>query len=86
VAKTRDGRAVALLPVDSIRWTAAFEKAANEVQQRAAKELGATKLELQISGIVSPTAKKELAAKGITVVENLPLTLEVAAAAAPAKK
>jgi hypothetical protein len=86
VAKTKDGRAVALLPIDWISWTAAFEKAATEVQARAKKELGATKLEVRLSGTASPTAKKELAARGIDVVENEPLTFEVAAAQAPAKK
>jgi hypothetical protein len=81
VAKTKDGRAVALLPIDYIRWTPEFEKAASEAQQRAAKELGAAKLELQLAGTASATAKKELAARGFTVVENVPLTYEVAEAA-----
>jgi hypothetical protein len=84
VAKTKDGRAVALLPIDHIRWTAAFEKAAADVQARAKKELGATKLEVRLSGTASPTAKKELAARGIDVVENEPLTFEAAATAAGA--
>ncbi len=82
VAKTKDGRAVALLPIDYIRWTAEFEKAAADVQARAKKELGATKLEVRLSGTVSPTAKKELAARGVALVENEPLTFEAAAAAA----
>jgi hypothetical protein len=86
VAKTKDGRAVALLPIDWIHWTAAFEKAATEVQARARKELGATKLEVRLSGTASPTARKELAARGIDVVENEPLTFEAAEASAPAAK
>jgi hypothetical protein len=86
VAKTKDGRAVALLPIDWIRWTAAFEKAVSEVQARARKELGATKLEVRLSGTATPTARKELAARGIDVVENVPLTFEVAEASAPAAK
>ena len=88
VAKTEDGRAVALLPIDSIRWTPEFEKAATNVQARASKELGATKLEVRLSGTASTTAKKELAARGIAVVENELLTFEVAtspAGAAPKK-
>ena len=88
MAKTKDGRAVVLLPVDWVSWTAAFEKAAGEVSQRAKAELGATKIELQLAGTASETAKKELAARGFTVVENVPLTYEVAeapAAAAPKK-
>jgi hypothetical protein len=88
VAKTKDGRAVVLLPVDYVRWTEAFEKSAGEVQERARKELAAAKLEVQITGTASPTAKKELAARGIGLVENLPLTFEAAAqaSAAAAKK
>jgi hypothetical protein len=88
VAKTRDGRAVALLPIDYVRWSPEFDKAAAEVQARATKELGATKLEVRLSGTASPTAKKELAARGIDVVENEPLTFEAAAssAGAPSKK
>jgi hypothetical protein len=86
VAKTNDGRAVVLLPVDWIRWTAEFEKAAAEVQERAKKELGAAKVEVHIAGIASPTAKKELAARGIGLVENLPLTFEAAQATAAAAK
>jgi hypothetical protein len=76
VAKTKDGRAVVLLPVDWIRWTEAFEKATAEVQQRAKAEMGATKLELHIAGTATATAKKELAARGIALAENVPLTLE----------
>jgi hypothetical protein len=86
VAKTKDGRAVVLLPVDWIRWTAEFEKAAAEVAQRAKAELGAAKVELHLAGTASETAKKELAARGFTVVENVPLTFEAAEAAAPATK
>ncbi len=84
VAKTKDGRAAVLLPVDWVPWTAAFEKAATLVSQRAKAELGTTKLELQLAGTASATAKKELAARGFTVVENVPLTYEVAEAAAAA--
>jgi hypothetical protein len=77
VAKTKDGRAVVLLPVDWVCWTEAFEKSATEVADRAKKELGAAKLELRLSGAASPSAKKELAARGWTVVENVPMTMEV---------
>jgi hypothetical protein len=80
VAKAKDGRAVVLLPVDWVRWTAAFEKATDEVRERAKTELGATKLELHVAGTATPAAKKELAARGVTLVENVPLTFEAAGA------
>ena len=84
VAKTKDGRAVVLLPVDWVRWTEAYEKAVTEVETRAKKELGATKLELHMTGTMSAVAKKEMAARGFSVVENLPSTFEVLKASAQA--
>jgi hypothetical protein len=82
VAKTKDGRAVVLLPVDWVQWTAAYEKALAEVERRAKAELGATKLELRMTGRMSEVAKKEMAARGWTVTENVPLSFELAQAAA----
>ena len=77
VAKAKDGRAVALLTVDWVRWTEAFDKASAEVAQRAKAELGASRLELQTTGRVSDVAKKELTARGYAIVERLPYTLEL---------
>jgi hypothetical protein len=71
VAKTRDGRAVALLPVDWVRWTETFEKSAMEASARTRAELGATKLELHLAGTATAAARKELAARGFAVVENV---------------
>jgi hypothetical protein len=82
VAKTKDGRAVVMLPVDWVRWTEAYEKALVEIEGRAKKELGATKLDLRMTGTMSAVAKKEMAAHGWTVVENVPSTFEVAQARA----
>jgi hypothetical protein len=72
VAKTKDGRAVALLPLDWLSWTAAFEQALTAVETRAKQELSATKLEMRLTGRVSPVAKAELVKRGWTVVENVP--------------
>ena len=77
VAKAKDGRALVLLPVDWIRWTEAFDKASADVARRAKAELGGSKLELQTTGRVSDVARKELAARGYSLVERLPYTLEV---------
>jgi hypothetical protein len=78
VAKTKDGKAVVMLPVDWVSWTEAYEKALGEVEKRAKAELGATKLELRMTGTMSAGAKKEMAARGWSVVENVPSTFEVA--------
>jgi hypothetical protein len=77
VAKTKDGRAVVLLPVDWVRWTEAFEKALGEIEKRAREELGAGKLELRMTGTMSAVAKKEMAARGWTVTENLPTSFDI---------
>jgi hypothetical protein len=83
VAKTKDGRAVVLLAVDQVRWTEALEKAAAEIARRAKAELGTTRLELQLTGRASERAKRELAAKGWALVENVPGTLDADAGGAP---
>jgi hypothetical protein len=75
---------VVLLPLDWISWTEAYEKALTEVETRAKKELGASKLELRMTGTMSPAAKKEMAARGWTVVEKVPSTFDVVKARATA--
>ena len=77
VEKTPDGRAVVMLPVDWVRWTEAFEKALGEIEKRAKEELGAGKLELRMTGTMSAVAKKEMAARGWTVTENLPTAFDI---------
>jgi hypothetical protein len=69
VARTGD-RAVALLPVDYIRWTEASQKAATEIAQRAQKELGAKVLEMRVTGKVSEGARKGLTQLGWQVKEG----------------
>jgi hypothetical protein len=70
VAKTGAGATVALVPVDWVQWTEPFAKAATDAAARAKKELGATKLELRLTGRASDLAKKEAAAIGWTIVEG----------------
>jgi hypothetical protein len=74
VAKTKDGRAVILLAVDYIRWSEAFEKSLQEIRERAKSELGASKLELQLTGFASAGAKAQLSKLGIALVERVPGT------------
>jgi hypothetical protein len=85
VAKTKDGRAVALLPLDWVGWTAGSEKALAEMAARAKSELGASKLEIQLTGRMSEAAKKEAAARGIAVAESVPSSMEVLQSAAATK-
>ncbi len=88
VAKTADGRAVILLAVDYIRWSADFEKSLKEILDRSKKELGASRVELQMTGFASAGAKQQLKALGVALVEKVPGTFPdpKPAAAAPAKK
>jgi hypothetical protein len=73
-------RAVALLPFDWLRWTAALQKSAAEIAARAKGELGATRLEVRISGVVTPAAKNGLRAAGWSVRERAVAGLLVAPA------
>ena len=59
VAETKDGRAIALVPVDWVQWTEALAKAAAEAGVRAKKEFRATKLELHRTGRVSAVARRK---------------------------
>jgi len=85
VAKTKDGRAVVLVPVDWIRWTESFEKQATEVGERAKKELGAARLQLRMTGRMSKLARERLQARGWTVEEGVKVASLVSAAPATKK-
>jgi len=87
VAKTADGRAVILLAVDFIRWSADFEKNLKEILDRSKAELKASSVELQMTGFASPGARQQLKALGVTLVEKVPGTFpDPKPAAATAKK
>ena len=75
VAKTQDGRATALLPVDWIAWTEASDKALVEIDGRAKKELGASRVEVELVGRTSAKARSQLAARGWKVSEDAPSIL-----------
>ncbi len=71
VAKTKDGRAVILLPVDWVRWTKAYDQALAQITRRAKAELGASGLELRTTGALSAVARQETSARGWKVVEKV---------------
>ena len=68
VANGPGGRARALLPLDWVSWTAATQSALREIGNRARKELGATQLELALTGRASDLALKGFTELGWTVV------------------
>lgn len=67
VAVTADHRAVVLLPIDWLRWTATAESTLREIETRARGELKATSLVVVLTGKASAQAQKELAARGWSV-------------------
>lgn len=68
VAVGAGGRARALLPLDWVSWTAATHAALREMSDRTRKELGATGLDLALTGRPSDLARRELKQLGWTVV------------------
>ena len=67
---TRDGRIMALLPIDALSWTrdtsVGFTAVSNERRRIAPKARG----ELRITGTATALAKQRLAAEGWTVLER----------------
>ena len=57
-----------MLPLDWVSWTAATHAALREMSDRTRKELGATGLDLALTGRPSDRAKGELKGLGWTVV------------------
>jgi hypothetical protein len=76
VAKT-GARATVLLPLDWLRWTEALQKGGAEIADRAKKELGATALEVRVSGTVTPAAREGLGGFGWIVKEKVAAGLSV---------
>src|SRR5262249_44708177 len=64
VAKTKDGRAIALLPGDYMPWRERPANGAKEIGERTQKDLGTAKRELWIQGELSPRTKQELKTLG----------------------
>jgi len=63
---------VALLPLDSIRWTDASRKALTEIAGRARTELAAERLEIELTGRMTPRAQKEAEGMGWKVSQGVP--------------
>ncbi len=70
VAKTKDGRAIALLPGDYMPWTEKLASGSKELGERVRTELGAKSAEIWIQGEVSPRARQEVKALGWGVREK----------------
>jgi hypothetical protein len=70
VAKS-GARAVVLLPVDWVRWSEALQKGGLEIAGRAKQELGASALELRVSGTATAAAQQGLGEQGWTLKERV---------------
>ena len=73
VAMGAGGRARALLPLDWVSWTASTDAALREMSDRTRKELGATGLELALTGRPSDRARGELTQLGWRLVPPAPV-------------
>jgi len=69
VAAARGG-AVLLVPLDFVRSTGAARKVLGEIANRARRELGASSLELRITGTLSDRARQDAQAAGWTVRQS----------------
>jgi hypothetical protein len=63
-------RAIALLPLDYLSWTEPVAQAVAEIVERAKNELGASDLEMQLTGQASRRARSELQELGWTLSEQ----------------
>lgn len=72
VARVGAQRAVVLLPLDRIHWTEGSRKALTEIAERTRKELGAERLEIRLTGRMSPRARKEAEGLGWNVAQEVP--------------
>jgi len=68
VAALPGGKAVALLPLDWVRATSATTGVLRELAARAKEELGATTLDIHLTGRASPRLTKEIPALGWRMV------------------
>ncbi len=73
-------RAIALLPLDYLSWTESVAQAAAEIVERAKNELGASDLEMLLTGRASGRARNELQELGWALSER------AAAAGPPASR
>ena len=71
VAGVGGKKAVALLPLDSIRWTEASRNSLTEIAGRARKELAAERLEIELTGRMTPRAQKEAEGIGWNVSQGV---------------
>jgi len=70
IAKTKDGRAIALLPGDYLPWTEKLAHGSKELGERGRTELAAKSAEIWSQGGVSPRARQELKTLGWGVREK----------------
>jgi hypothetical protein len=83
VVRTRDGRAIVLAPIDWLSWTAEFQKTLSSATERSRRELGASSLEMRLTGKASPEASRQIAALGWKLTESIPPVVEPPKPATP---
>ena len=71
VAQTKAGKALVALPVDHIPWTQRVDQVTKTIKSQAGK------VDLWLTGTTSPAARRELEARGFSIVEQAHTKVEV---------
>jgi hypothetical protein len=74
VAQTKGGQGFLPLPVDRLLWTDRVDRVSDQLK---ATNTGTGKVDLWLTGTVSPRARQELGSRGFTVTENVQNRIEI---------
>jgi len=77
VAQTRGGAAMIPFALDHGVWTASADRVSQHLESAYRASRFNKRFELWVEGTLSPTARRELAARGFTVVENARTRFEI---------
>ena len=77
VARAKNGNAVLPLPLDHLVWTDGADRRAQEVKSKYRPAGFKGKFDVWVTGTASPLARQRLAARGMTVVEEVGKRVEI---------
>jgi hypothetical protein len=76
VAQTKAGKALIALPIDHIPWTQRVDQVTTKLKGNTGPGFNG-KVDLWLTGTVSPAARRELEARGFSIMENAHTKVEV---------
>jgi hypothetical protein len=77
VAQTASGVALVPLPIDYVMWTPATQRRIEELKTKYQAPGFTGTVDLWLTGKVSPLARQQLTARGITVTEEVGKRIEI---------